>query len=157
MNVVENEFYLGVIIASIAYLLKNFLFDQALEYQKAKGRVQNKLKYYSDVICGANINEDLVQETRSEMRQLSCDLEERYFAILILARTGPVRLFFDLPSKEDVTEAAKKLIYLSNSAGGKVEGIDHREEACIEVENRILKGNIKKMIEKVKRILKKLK
>lgn len=36
MSFVGNEFYWGVIVASAAYLLKNFVFDQILEYQKVK-------------------------------------------------------------------------------------------------------------------------
>ena len=86
-----------------------------------------------------------MQEARSEFRQLSCDLEEKYFTIFILIRLRFVRLLFALPQKKDIIEAASGLIYLSNSAGDKVGNIDYNEKACSQVE-QILKGNFEKMI-----------
>jgi hypothetical protein len=145
MSFVGYEFYWGVIVASAAYLLKNFVFDQILEYQKVKGKIRNRLKYYANVIYNSDLNEHLVQEARSEFRQLSCDLEEKYFTIFILIRLRFVRLLFALPSRKDVIEAASGLIYLSNSAGDKVGKIDYNEKARNQVE-QILKGNFEKMI-----------
>jgi hypothetical protein len=145
MSFVGNEFYWGVIVASAAYLLKNFVFDQILEYQKVKGKIRNRLKYYANVIYNSDLNEYLVQEARSEFRQLSCDLEEKYFTIFILIRLRFVRLLFALPSRKDIIEAASGLIYLSNSAGDKVGKIDYNEKARNQVE-QILKGNFEKMI-----------
>ena len=145
MSFVGNEFYWGVIVASAAYLLKNFVFDQILEYQKVKGKIRNRLKYYANVIYNSDLNEYLVQEARSEFRQLSCDLEEKYFTIFILIRLRFVRLLFALPSRKDIIEAASGLIYLSNSAGNKVGKIDYNEKARNQVE-QILKGNFEKMI-----------
>ena len=145
MSFVGNEFYWGVIVASAAYLLKNFVFDQILEYQKVKGKIRNRLKYYANVIYNSDLNEYLVQEARSEFRQLSCDLEEKYFTIFILIRLRFVRLLFALPSRKDIIEAASGLIYLSNSAGDKVGKIDYNGKARNQVEE-ILKGNFEKMI-----------
>ena len=145
MSFVGNEFYWGVIVASAAYLLKNFVFDQILEYQKVKGKIRNRLKYYANVIYNSDLNEYLVQEARSEFRQLSCDLEEKYFTIFILIRLKFVRLLFALPSRKDIIEAASGLIYLSNSAGDKVGKIDYNGKARNQVE-QILKGNFEKMI-----------
>ena len=145
MSFVGNEFYWGVIVASAAYLLKNFVFDQILEYQKVKGKIRNRLKYYANVIYKYDLNEYLVQEARSEFRQLSCDLEEKYFTIFILIRLRFVRLLFALPSRKDIIEAASGLIYLSNSAGDKVGKIDYNGKARNQVE-QILKGNFEKMI-----------
>ena len=145
MSFVGNEFYWGVIVASAAYLLKNFVFDQILEYQKVKGKIRNRLKYYANVIYNSDLNEYLVQEARSEFRQLSCDLEEKYFTIFILIRLRFVRLLFALPSRKDIIEAASGLIYLSNSAGDKVGKIDYNGKARNQVE-QILKGNFEKMI-----------
>lgn len=145
MSFVGNEFYWGVIVASAAYLLKNFVFDQILEYQKVKGKIRNRLKYYANVIYNSDLNEYLVQEAQSEFRQLSCDLEEKYFTIFILIRLRFVRLLFALPSRKDIIEAASGLIYLSNSAGDKVGKIDYNEKARNQVE-QILKGNFEKMI-----------
>lgn len=157
MNLVENKFFVSIIIASSAYLLKNFVFDQILEYQKAKGRVRNRLRYYADAIYSTNLNEKFIQEVQSEFRQLSCDLEEGYFAIFILVRLRIICWLFGLPSKKDVIEAARSLIYLSNSVGDKSENREPSKklkEEADKVNNLLLTGNIKKLIDKVQRFLK---
>ena len=85
---------------------------------------------------------------------MSCDLEEGYFAIFILVRLGIIRWLFGLPSKKDVIEAAKSLIYLSNSVGDKSENREppkKLKEEADKVNNLLLTGNIKKLIDKVQR------
>lgn len=144
MTLARNEFYWGIIVASLAYLLKNFVFDQILEFQKVKGRIRNRLRYYANIICSSGMDEGLIEEAQSEMRQASCDLEEKYFAIFVLVRVRGLRLLFALPSKKNISESSARLIYLSNSAGSKVSRIEYNEMAIDKIEKLLLRGNFSK-------------
>lgn len=115
-------FVAGIVVAAVSYLSKNFLFDQILEYKRVKGRIGNRLRYYENVITNAGIDEDILQEMWSELRQLSCDLEESYSAIPNLVM--PVRFILGVPSQEAVGAACSNLIFLSNGAGRRHEHID---------------------------------
>jgi hypothetical protein len=157
MNSAGNEFYWGIIVASLAYLLKNFVFDQILEFQKVKGRIRNRLRYYANAIDSTSLNEKSIQEVWSEFRQLSCDLEEKYFAIFILVRLRAICWLFALPSKKSITEVSTSLIYLSNSVGDKGENREspaNLKEKVDEINNLLLTGNIKKLIDKAQISLK---
>ena len=78
------------------------------------------------------------------MRQASCDLEEKYFAIFVLVRVRGLRLLFALPSKKNISESSARLIYLSNSAGSKVSIIEYNEMAIDKIEKLLLRGNFSK-------------
>lgn len=131
-------FIAGTAVAVAAYFSKNFIFDQILEYRKVKGRVRNKLKYYANIISNADVNEDTLNEMWTNLRQLSCDLEEKYFATPFIVRVAPFRWFFGLPSRSQIDEAAAHLIGLSNGAGRRVQDIDHSEMAVA-----VIKGSLK--------------
>lgn len=106
-------FATGIIIATISYVLKNFTFEPLLEYREVKGKIQNRLKYYSNKITNSGLPEDVVKDARAELRRLSCDLEEKYWAISFKKVLVIIRL---LESREIINKTAKSLIYLSNSS-----------------------------------------
>ena len=133
VDLANNEIFWSTVVASMAYFLKSFIFDQILEYKKIKGRIRNRLKYYENVICNSGIRKDLVMEAHIEIRQLSCDLEEKYFAIFSLVRLPIIRLAFCLPSKKDIDEAVSRLIYLSNSTDCKISEIDRNHKTVVKI------------------------
>ena len=104
----------AILSAVIAYLAKNFVLEPLLELRKVRGRIQNRLKYHSNIITNGEFPADVIRPIREELRQLSCDLEEAYFA-MGLRRWFPT--FLKIPTGEDVSEAARQLIFLSNSTG----------------------------------------
>ncbi len=73
-------FLIGILLASISYFSKNFIFQPLLEFKEVKGRVQNRLKYNANKIH--NARPEVLEEVSKESRQLSCDLEEKYYGIL---------------------------------------------------------------------------
>ncbi len=157
MNSAGNEFYWGIIVASLAYLLKNFVFDQRLEFQKVKGRIRNRLRYYANAIDSTSLNEKSIQEVRSEFRQLSCDLEEKYFAIFILVRLRVICWLFALPSKKNITEVSASLIYLSNSVGDEGENCEspaNLKEEVDKIKSLLLTGSSKKIVDNIRRFFK---
>lgn len=157
MNSAGNEFYWGIIVASLAYLLKNFVFDQILEFQKVKGRIRNRLRYYANAIDSTSLNEKSIQEVWSEFRQLSCDLEEKYFAIFILVRLRVICWLFALPSKNNITEVSASLIYLSNSVGDEGENCEspaNLKEEVDKIKSLLLTGSSKKIVDNIRRFFK---
>lgn len=104
---------IGIVVSIVAYFAKTLVLEPMLEYRAVKGRIQNQLKYYANVITNSGLPEELGREASTAMRQLSCDLEERYYAIGLRSLLSRVRV---LPSRVAVSEAGSSLIYLSNAA-----------------------------------------
>ena len=73
-------FILGVLIAVASYLLKNYVFDPHLNFDKVRGRIHHQLKYHARAF-GQEISKELQDDASEAMRRASCDLEEAYFAI----------------------------------------------------------------------------
>lgn len=109
-------FIVSALIAVSSYMSKNFMFEPLLEYRKTKGKIQNRLKYNANIITNGEFPKEIIKPIRSEIRDLSCELEEKYSAISF-GKHFPT--FLNIPSKQDVSEAAKQLIFLSNSTGTK--------------------------------------
>ncbi len=108
-------FAVGIFVAIISYLLKNFVLDRVIHYKSTVGQVRNRLKYYANVF-GNDVQLDLQREASKEVRQLSCDLEEVYYAIGFRKLLALVRI---IPSDVSIDSAAQGLIGLSNSTGDK--------------------------------------
>lgn len=106
---------IGILIGSGAYLLKSFVFGALLRYRKCEGKVRNRLKYYANVLTSPGLVPELTKESSQVCRELSCELEEMYYGIAY--RNLLVRIKA-LPEENNINEAAKKLIYLSNATYG---------------------------------------
>jgi len=104
---------IGIFVSVVAYFLKNLVLQPMLEYRAVKGRIQNQLKYHANVLTNSGLPDEMAREARTAMRQLSCDLEERYHAIGLRDHLSRLRL---LPSRKAISEAGSSLIYLSNAA-----------------------------------------
>ena len=74
-------FIFGIFAAMIAYFSKNFIFEPLLEFRKVKGRIHNRLKYHSNIITNGEFPVIITKPIREELRQLSCDIEEKYYSI----------------------------------------------------------------------------
>lgn len=104
----------GVSVFILGQIIIGFVINPLLEYKKVIGKIDNKLKYYSNKISSI-LPKQIINKTSNIIRELSCDLESSYkqisfnfiFSICILI----------IPKKKDVGEAAKKLIFIANAAG----------------------------------------
>lgn len=92
---------------------KSIVLEPMLEYRAVKGRIQNQLKYHANVLTNSGLSDETARNARTAMRQLSCDLEERYYAIGLRNQLAYLRL---LPSRKAISEAGSSLIFLSNAA-----------------------------------------
>ncbi len=97
----------GVTIFVVGQIIQQLIIEPYLQYKKVVGEIDNKLKFYSNIMTNGGLKQELVIEVIDALRQLSCDLESSYKMMLV--RIGP--------SKEDISKAATCLIFLSNSTG----------------------------------------
>lgn len=104
---------IGIVVSVVAYFAKTLVLEPILEYRAVKGRIQNQLKYHANVLTNSGLSEELGREAGTAMRQLSCDLEESYYAIGLRDYLSRIRV---LPSRVAISEAGSSLIYLSNAA-----------------------------------------
>ncbi|HRN90111.1 MAG TPA: hypothetical protein PK265_01520 [Candidatus Saccharibacteria bacterium] len=123
-------FICGLVVALVAYFSKNFIFDQLLVYRKTVGRVKNRLRYHAGIITNDVFPPEITDPIRIELRQLSCDLDECYYAIPFVRKLHKV---YFVPSPNDFDKAASQLIFLSNNTGRK-NSVDKNDEAM----NKIL-------------------
>lgn len=96
-----------------AYLSKTFVLEPLLRFRAVKGRIQNRLKFYSNVITNSGLGAETELETRVSLRQLSCDLEEAYYAVGLRSMVSGLGM---MPRSDAVENAAINLIFLSNAA-----------------------------------------
>lgn len=119
----------AILSAVIAYFAKNFIFDQLLTYRKTVGRVRNRLRYHAGIITNDEFPPEIVKPIREELRQLSCDLDECYYAIPFVEK---LYMLYLIPSPREFDLAASQLIYLSNSTGIK-NSVEKNDEAMNKV------------------------
>jgi len=115
---------IGIFVSVVAYFAKNLVFQPMLEYRAVKGRIQNQLKYHSNVLTNSGLSDETAREACAAMRQLSCDLEERYYAIGLRDHLSRLRL---LPSSKAISEAGSSLIFLSNAGSTLGREIENNE------------------------------
>lgn len=104
----------AILSAVVAYFAKNFIFEPLLEYRSVEGRIQNKLKFYANKIFNTRFSDEVRRQVSTDIRQLSCDLEEKYYAIAFHELLSRCRV---LPSNEKISEAARGLMFISSSIG----------------------------------------
>lgn len=123
----------AIISAVVAYFAKNFIFEPHLEFRRVKGKIQNRIKYHSNVITNGEFSVDIIRPIQQELRQLSCDLEERYYSIAFVDRLFRV---LRVPKPRDLSDVARKLIFLSNTTGSG-RHIHHNIDAIDEIKVKL--------------------
>lgn len=123
-------FIAGIVIAVVAYFSKNFVFDQLLAYRKTVGRIRNRLRYHAGIITNDEFPVEITKPITAELRQLSCDLDENYYAVPFVSK---LYWLYRLPKQDNLDDAARRLIYLSNSTGNK-NSVEGNHKAMEEIE-----------------------
>lgn len=113
----------GITLLIISEYIKSFVLEPIKQYKGVVGKIDNKLKFYSNRITNSGLPDVLIREARESLRDLSCDLESVYKQI-----PAPFAYIFRLPCRKQVSDAATKLIYLSNTAGEQGEELKNYEE-----------------------------
>ncbi len=102
----------GTILFILGETVQKFILEPIKEFKKLIGKIDNRLKYYANVLNNSGFEPKVVSETSEIIRNLSCDLESSYKQI-------PCPTFFSLPCRKQISIAASTLIGLSNSGGKK--------------------------------------
>ena len=123
----------AIISAVVAYFAKNFILEPHLEFRRVKGKIQNRLKYHSNIITNGEFPADVIRPIHQELRRLSCDLEERYYSIAFVDRLFRI---LRVPKPKDLSDIARRLIFLSNTTGSS-RHIDHNIDAINEIKTKL--------------------
>ncbi|MBU0974381.1 hypothetical protein KKD03_01635 [Patescibacteria group bacterium] len=104
----------GTLVFVFGQVLQKFVLEPIYEYKKIVRKIDNKLKYYANILTNSGFNKELIVKVTDTVRALSCDLESSYKQI-------PFNNFFStietIETKNNIAEVATKLISISNSGG----------------------------------------
>jgi hypothetical protein len=123
----------GTLVFTLGQIIQKFLLEPLKEYAKVVGTVDNKLKFYANILTSDIFKDDrdTLVEITDTMRNLSCDIESSYKQIPctnLLSKVGITE------TQEAVATVAKDLIFLSNAGGrGRDKSIDKCEEKIEEI------------------------
>lgn len=122
VEVIISDVFITVFSGVLVFIMSQFLLRLVLEpiikYKKTIAKIDNKLKFYSNIICNPSLAKGGLFndyfEAKNVLRELSCELESNY-------KTIPFKLvliFMNLIlSRENISDAATDLIWLSNTVG----------------------------------------
>jgi hypothetical protein len=126
----SNPIFATVFSGSLLFVLQKFISDFILQpyinYKKVVAKIDNKLKFYSNVIYNKSLPQNIIDEATNTIRKLSCDLETTHKMMLL--NFGP--------TKKNIFKAANKLIFLSNIAG---QQFDIKLKEIVDAENETRK------------------
>lgn len=116
MQILSNPVFQTVLSGVLVFLfgetIQRFILEPLKDFKKTIGKIDNKLKFHSNTITSPRLAGELTPELHRVLRELSCDLESAYKQIPF----KPLLRFIRILLKQDnISEAARKLIFLSNS------------------------------------------
>jgi len=136
----ENQVFFtilsGTLVFVIGQIVQRFLLEPIKEYKKIVGTIDNKLKYYSNILTNTIFSQDkkMLVEITDVMRGLSCDIESAYKQIPLTK--GLSKLKF-IETKEEIADVAQGLIFLSNVGGRDESRIDKCDERINEIRKHL--------------------
>lgn len=103
----------GVAIYVLGQIIQNFILKPLQDFNITKVDISHKIKFWSNVLNNPDVNREKTQQATLDMRDLSSNLESRYIIIPFKKSLSFLGL---LPNQKNVREAAKQLIFLSNTS-----------------------------------------
>jgi hypothetical protein len=127
----------GTLVFVLGQILQRFLLEPIKEYKKTVGKIDNKLKFYSNVLTNPIFSKDrkMIVEITDIMRTLSCEIESAYKQIPLTSWLSKLKI---VERKKDIAKVAQDLIFLSNAGGRDESRIDKCDERINEI-RRLLK------------------
>ena len=114
-SIVFQTIISGVLVFILSQYILKFIIEPFQEYKKIIVKIDNKLKFYSNVIVNPPFSSQLSEDyltAKKELRILSCELESSYKVLPF----KKLRL-----DHNKIAQAVQDLIWLSNATG-------HRDE-----------------------------
>ncbi len=117
----------GTTVFVLGQILQRFVFEPIQQYKRVVGKIDNQLKFFSNVLTSGGLSRKKdISLAHGTMRSLSSELESIYKQIPCKSIFS---LFHIIPHKINIAMAARKLIFLSNEGGKRVQSIDKCDEA----------------------------
>lgn len=121
-NVVFQTIISGVFVFLVGECIQKFVLTSIVEHKKTIAKIDNKLKYYSNVILNpptehCTISQDTYDKVKEILRRLSCDLESTYKIIPFKAVFSCIGL---ISCQKQISDSAMDLIALYNLTGQKI-------------------------------------
>jgi len=109
-SVVFQTVISGVLVFVLSQYILKFIIEPLQEYKKIIAKIDNKLKFYANIISNPGIlPRDVILEYSDEIRSLSCELEQIYKQIPFAFLRRLIK------SQQLISDSASRLIRLSNS------------------------------------------
>lgn len=116
----------GTLVLVLGQILQRFVLEPIQSYKKTIGKIDNKLKFYSNILTNNGFKQDFLVEVTDTIRNLSCEIESDYKQIPFIRLLSKLKV---VEKKEDVAKVAQGLIFLSNAGGrnnSRIEKCDDR-------------------------------
>lgn len=106
----------GVMVFVLGQIIQNFILRPMLDFKNTVAQISHKIKFHANIITNSGLKDEFIKWSTEDMRDLSSQLEARYLSIPFLDFFSKIKI---LPKRENIREAAKDLILLSNAGGKK--------------------------------------
>ena len=104
------------ILAVAGYLLRRKYIDPVNDYRKLRREIASSLIYYANLISNpGSAQKEVLMEASNALRLHASNLSS---CLQVLPTAGILRFLFRIPSHNDLKEASRELIGLSNGVFG---------------------------------------
>lgn len=131
-NQIFYTVFSGVLVFVFGQILQRFVLEPIQNYKKTVGKIDNRLKFYSNILTNVGFESKFLANITDIIRELSCDIEAEYKQIPFSNVFSFLKI---IQSKKEVAKAAKGLIFLSNIGGREENKIKECNERMSEVRN----------------------
>jgi hypothetical protein len=125
----------GTMVFVFGQMLQRFILEPIQSYKKTVGRIDNKLKFYSNILTNTGFDNDFLAKITDIIRNLSCEIESKYKQIPFNWLFSKLKV---IETKKDLAKVAQDLIFLSNAGGRNGSKIEKCDERIKEI-RRLLK------------------
>ena len=133
LNMDNQVFYTvvsGTLVFVLGQILQRFILEPIQSYKKTVGKIDNKLKFYSNILTNTGFNDDLLAKVTDIIRNLSCEIEADYKQIPLNWLLTKMRI---IESKNELAKVTQGLIFLSNAGGRDGNGIEKCDDRINEI------------------------
>jgi len=124
-SIVFQTVIAGTLVFILSEFMQKFFLLPLQKYKEVIAKIDNRLKFYANIISNPGPTTVTPRETILEclhmLRNLSCELEAAYKQIPFKTKNR----------NQKVSDAARRLIGLSNSLGATGSGIENHEDIKI--------------------------
>ncbi len=102
----------GVAVFVLSQWILKFVMEPILEQRRSLGRLAHAVEFWANVYCNPGSGNSEADEVSRVLREHACDLLARTYGVPLYRLWQRMRF---VPKREDIAEAARILIFMSNS------------------------------------------